>query len=194
MPFSVAKQLLVTGPHGQWLPEEQKELSGRDFVKFKKWSSGLVKFMTGQSLCFDRKRAAGSVDRPIWQEILLARQQKADAMVQEALKTATDSEEDPEPRPSGKKAPKPVKAAAKHAHLVDGILEVTVRGQQFAVLYEGIGLADFWMEASAANFEFLQSELLKDAPKDRKAKKKAKAKAAAKAASDCAESQPSEEE
>ena len=82
--------MVLQGPHGQWLPEDQQVVSGRDFVKFKKWSFGVVKFFTGQSLSFDKKRSSGTVDRAIWTEILAARQEKGDALVQDAMKTVSD--------------------------------------------------------------------------------------------------------
>ena len=179
MAFSVAKQVVLQGPHGQWLPEDQQVVSGRDFVKLKKWSFGVVKFFTGQSLSFDKKRSSGTVDRAIWTEILAARQEKGDALVQDAMKTVSDSDEEAEPRPSAKKKPRLCRTQSKHAHLVDGILQITVRGHDFAVLYEGMGKAEFWMEALPENIEFFHSELQKDEPKNRKAKAKKKTKAPA---------------
>ena len=90
-----------------------------------------------------------------------------------------DRERQAEPRPSAKKKPRLCRAQSKHAHLVDGILQITVRGHDFAVLYEGMGKAEFWMEALPENIEFFHSELQKDEPKNRKAKAKKKTKAPA---------------
>ena len=157
----------------QWAPD-MKLVGGRDFVSISKWNRGFVRFMTGKALDLrkDKEGQSGSVDSPVIDKILEQRQNSANELLLEALNMDGSGDEDP--NPPKKKKRKAQRATAKDAIHVPPIMDVNIDGHKMAILYEGLGMFNFWMELTEVNLNWLNDKLKDANVKSRKAKQKAR--------------------
>ena len=85
-----------------------------------------------------------------------------------------DGSGDEGPNPPKKKKRKAQRATAKDAIHVPPIMDVNIDGHKMAILYEGLGTFNFWMELTEVNLNWLNDKLKDANVKSRKAKQKAR--------------------
>ena len=171
--FEVVSRHVVLYGDRSYTPS-QKLVEGRMFCSIQKWSSPLVKIMTGKRLDLrkDRSSTSGSLNIPLWDDLLDARQKASDRLLEEALR---DDEADSGNEPKKKKAKKEkVKALAKHVHLLPSIIDIEIEVFQLSILTEGLSTGNIWMEMLAENFTWMKDIADQQMPAERSTRKKSR--------------------
>ena len=92
---------------------EQKTVDNRCFMCLQKWNRSLVKVLTGQALDLRAgQHEKGSLNSNLWNEIVEARQNKANELLQDAI--ANEAEDGKEEVKKRKKS-QPLRASSKHS-------------------------------------------------------------------------------
>jgi len=163
------EQKMVLFVNGNHCIPEQKCVDGDTFMHLKKWDRALVKTLTGKSLDLRSGRNNGTLNIDMWDEMLRARQGKANELLQEAFNVEDDNNK-PIERKKSKKL-EVVKALSKHALVLPKKFTISVREHDFQVLFDGIGTKSLWIEMSEANLTWLKSAIDTSEQKPRKKRK-----------------------
>ena len=151
------EKMWVVGANGHhWIPK-QKEVNGRMFLALHKWDRGGVRVLSGHALDLRQNKASGgSLHSTAWEELVKLRQEKADELLEAALKC--ENEEDQQIR-AGKKRKAPARAVSKHDVLVPNMFSIVCRGHELMVLFEGISTQTLWMELTEDNLTWFRGNL-----------------------------------
>ncbi|CAE7386209.1 unnamed protein product [Symbiodinium sp. CCMP2592] len=166
MSLTVEKKLVISSGSTTCVPL-QKEVDGLAFVCLEKWNRSLVKVFTGSALDLRQGKSKGSIDTPVYQKLVEARQNKANELLQEAI--TTEQEEKNDQGPKTRKV-KPVRATSTHALK----LTVDMDGHQCTMLLEGIGTMTIWLEFTEDNMNWFRDQVCGEETKPRR-KRKARA-------------------
>ncbi|CAE7556444.1 unnamed protein product [Symbiodinium sp. CCMP2592] len=159
------EQKMVLYVNGNHCIPEQKSVDGETYMHLKKWDRALVKTLTGKSLDLRPGKASGSLNIDIWDEMIRARQDKANQLLQEALNTEEDAATENKRK---SKKPQVVKARSKHALVLPLKFTISVQGHEFQVLFDGIGTKSVWIEFSEENLKWLKNSVDSSEQKPRK--------------------------
>ena len=165
MSMSIEEKLVITWGKEQMVPR-QKIVADIKFICLDKWNRSLIKLLTGRALDMREGKETGSLRSPVWDEIINARQDKANELLQEALQH--ESTEDQQKS----KRKQPLKATPKHQILLPVHEQVQVRGHTFHILLEGINTQTFWMEFNLENLLWLKKEIEGSQAVPRKSKRR----------------------
>ena len=148
------EQKLVLYVNGKHCIPEQKYVDGETFMHLKKWDRALVKTMTGKSLDLRPGKSSGSLNIDMRDEMIRARQDKANELLQQALNTEEDAAIENKRK---SKKPQVVKAQSKYALVLPLKFTISVQGHEFQVLFDGIGTKSVRIEMSEVNLKWLKS-------------------------------------
>ena len=157
--FEVELQKVIFYGKEVWCPT-QKIVEDRTFFSFTKWTPQLVYLLTGKRLKLASTRAdqSGSLNVPIMQKIMDARQKACDDAYAEAVKVEDSADEGPGSKRKRKSAKEEYrKAFSKDLHLLPEVLEVSVGDFRLALLSEGLNTTTIWMELRPENLTWLKS-------------------------------------
>ena len=163
--MNIEEKLVITWGKEQMVPK-QKIVDDIKFICLDKWNRSLIKLLTGRALDMREGKQTGSLRSPVWEEIIQARQAKANELLQEALQNDSTEEQ------QKSKRKQPVKATSKHQILLPVYEQVQVRGHTFHILLEGITSQTFWMEFNLGNLLWLKKEIEVSEAVPRKSKRK----------------------
>ena len=145
--FEVELQKVIFYGKEVWCPT-QKIVEDRTFFSFTKWTPQLVYLLTGKRLKLASTRAdqSGSLNVPIMQKIMDARQKACDDAYAEAVKVEDSADEGPGGKRKKKSAKEDYrKAFSKDLHLLPEVLEVSVGDFRLALLSEGLNTTTIWI-------------------------------------------------
>ena len=81
--MNIEEKLVITWGKEQMVPK-QKIVDDIKFICLDKWNRSLIKLLTGRALDMREGKQTGSLRSPVWEEIIQARQAKANELLQEA--------------------------------------------------------------------------------------------------------------
>ena len=127
-----------------------------------------VRLLSGKALDLRKQKRdqAGSLHCSAWDELLELRQQRANVLLQDALKEDEENHQT--------KKGKPVRAQSKHAVMLPLSMEVDFHGHKMNILLEGLGSLSIWVEMTEQNILFLQERCMAVEYKSERKVKKAK--------------------
>ena len=165
MSISIEEKLVIFSGKEHIVPK-QKWVDDVKHMCLDKWNRALIRLLTGRALDMREGKASGSLRSAVWDEIVEARQDKANELLQEALQN--DQEDDPK-----NKKKQPVRATSKHQILLPVWAQLQVRGHSFKVLLEGINShTTIWIELTLENLTWLKKEIQESEAAPRKVKRK----------------------
>ena len=159
------KQKFVLYLNGKHCIPEQKCVDGDTYMHLNKWDRALVRTLTGKSLELRSGKDGGSLNIDMWDDMISARQQKANELLQQALNVEED--EATEKKKPCKKV-QAVKALSKHALVLPQKFTISVQGHEFQVLFDGIGTKSVWIEMTEENLTWLKNAIDRSEQKPRK--------------------------
>ena len=121
-----------------------------------KWDRALVRTLTGKSLELRSGKDGGSLNIDMWDDMISARQQKANELLQQALNVEED--EATEKKKPCKKV-QAVRSLSKHALALPQKFTISVQGHEFQVLFDGIGTKSVWIEMTEENLTWLKNAI-----------------------------------
>ena len=164
------EQKMVIYCNKTFVVPEQKTVDNRCFMCLQKWNRSLVKMLTGQALDLRAgQHEKGSLNSNLWNEIVEARQNKANELLQDAI--ANEAEDGKEEVKKRKKS-QPLRASSKHSVLLPVSMEVEVQGHKLRLLLEGVGKQTIWIEFTEDNIRWLQAQVQGSEAVPRKARRK----------------------
>lgn len=166
--LKIEQKFVVSWGKGMQVVPNQKLVEGVPYLCLAKWDRTSVRLLSGKALDLRKQKRdqSGNLHSSAWDELLELRQQRANVLLQDALK------EDEENHQS--KKGKPVRAQSKHAVMLPLTMEVDFFGQKMNILLEGLGSQSIWVELNEQNILFLHEKCSSTEEKPCKKAKKAK--------------------
>ena len=165
MSMNIEEKLVISWGKEQMVPK-QKCVDDVKYICLDKWNRALIRLLTGRALDLREGKETGTLKSAVWDEIVQARQDKANELLQEALQNEQTEEQ------QKNKRKQPVKATSKHQILLPVCAQVEVRGHSFQILLEGINSQVLWMEFKLENLLWLKQEIEGSQTLPRKTKRK----------------------
>ena len=164
MSISMEEKLVIFLGKEQIVPK-QKCVDDVKYMCLDKWNRALIRLLTGRALDMREGKESGSLRSAVWDEIVEARQDRANELLHEALQN--EQEDDPK-----NKRKQPVRATSKHQILLPVWAQLQVRGHSFKVLLEGINSqTTIWIEFTLENLTWLKKEIQESEAAPRKVKR-----------------------
>ena len=110
MSISIEEKLVIFLGKEQIVPK-QKSVDDVKYMCLDKWNRALIRLLTGRALDMREGKESGSLRSSVWDEIVEARQDRANELLHEALQN--EQEDDPK-----NKKKQPVRATSKHQILL----------------------------------------------------------------------------